>query len=778
MSDSSPPAAGPSGRLLRVLVHGRAAASVWLCVVIWLVYSQVGITHQDDWMSNPDLVEQVYPWFQLQASAFSRGEIPLWNPYQWGGQPLLGQVQPGLAYPPNWLLFALPLRDGFIGYRYLDWYFVLMHCFAGLSAYWLCRGLGCSRLAAVVGGLLFSLGGYVGRADWPQMLNGAAWGPLALLAALRRPDAARPLRPAALSGAALGMAWLAGHHQVPLYLSLAAAALWALRMLASNEPWRARLAPPAAYFSVAVLCSGLQTIPAWEYGRHAARWVGAAVPLAWNETVPYAVHNALSSRPHRLLGILFPNILDHYDQFLGVVGLFLAVLGVVAFWAMGAESNPARRLVVRALVVLAVASLFLALGGHTAVHGVLYALLPMVEKSRTPAAFSALFSIAGAALAAFGVDALRQRLVTGFLRTAAKILAALGAVLFVGAAFLFYASGTVFPFEDRFVASALVALLLAALLAAWTVRTGENSAPAEPAVSWPLLATGLVFLLVAELSMSALEPLVPKTDATKRSAYRERLAHRDVAEFLKRQPPGSRAELSPDDLGGALGDIHQVPVFQGSTASVPSSVWDLRLATPRNQQLYGVGHYVGRQPPKLPDGSVLAEAPIAEFGDGLRAWKLPGALPRVWLTHRTESVPDLNQLRARLNEPARDLGASAVFVGEAPPLPPCPQGAGPESARVVDYRMNFVAMEVQAACPALLVLSDNAFPGWKASVDGQPQPLLRPWHALRGVLLSPGSHRVEMRYRPWSVWAGAASSLMGFLLMAGIVWRERNPGRR
>lgn len=775
MTDSSPPPAGFLGRLLRFLMHGRGAACLWLCVAIWLVYSQVGITHQDDWMSNPDLVEQVYPWFQLQASAFSRGEIPLWNPYQWGGQPLLGQVQPGLAYPPNWLLFALPLRDGMIGYRFLDWYFVLMHCFAALSAYWLCRGLGCSRLAAAVGGLLFSLGGYVGRADWPQMLNGAAWGPLALLPALRRAEEPSSLRPAALGGAAFGMAWLAGHHQVPLYLSLAAAALWAWRVLLAVQPWRERLTPPAAYFSVAILCSGLQTIPAWEYGRHAARWVGAAVPLAWNETVPYAVHQSLSSRPHRLLGVVFPNILDHYDHFLGVVGLSLVIMAIVAFWARRADHPPGHHLVVRALLVVAVASLFLALGGHTAIHGALYALVPMVEKSRTPAAFSALFSIAGSALAAFGVDALRQRLATRFLRGAAKTLAALGAVLFVGAAFLFYANGTVFPFEDRFVATALVALLLAALLAAWTARGHDDPGIDSPTVSWPFLASGLLFLLVAELSLSALEPLVPKADPAKRSAYRERLSHRDIAEFLKQQPPGSRAELSPEDLGGALGDIHQVPVFQGSTASVPASLWDLRLATPRTLQLYGVGHYVGHEPPKLPDGSTLPEAPVAAFADGLSAWKLPAALPRVWLTHRAESVADLDQLRAQLNEPSRDLQAAALFVGKAPPLPPCPQGAGPESARIVEYRMNFVAIEAQAACPALLVLSDNAFPGWEATVDGQPAPLLRPWHALRGVKLGSGSYRVEMRYRPWSVGAGAASSVLGFLLMAVLAWNRRVP---
>lgn len=760
-----------SGIVFASLLRRRGVACVLLCLLIALVYSQVGITHQYDWMSNPDLVEQVYPWFQLQASAFSRGEIPLWNPFQWGGQPLLGQVQPGLAYPPNWLLFALPLRDGMIGYRYLDWYFVWMHCFAALSAYALCRSLGSSRLAAVAGGLLFSLGGYVGRADWPQMLNGAAWGPLVLLAPLRGLAGPHPLRCAALGGAALGMAWLAGHHQVPLYLSLTAAALWLWHLRTTLVPWRTRLAPPAVFFTVAILCSGLQTIPAWEYGRHAARWVGAAVPLTWKETVPYAVHESLSSRPHRLLGILFPNILDHYDHYLGVVGLLLLLLGVVAFWANRDSSPPERSSVVRALAVLAILSLFLALGGHTAVHSVLYALVPMVEKSRTPAAFSALFSAAAAALAAFGFDALRHHLADSMVRLAAKVLALVGLTLFLGAAFLFYANGTVFPFEDRFVATALVSLLLAALLAAWAKQGSHHSAMA-PILSAPFLITALLFLLITELSMSALEPLVPKADPQKRSAYRERNLHRDVAKFLRRRPLGARAELRPEDLGGALGDLYQIPVFQGSTASVPESVWDLRLATPRTLQLYGVDTFVGAQPPPLPGGSAYVGAPLAEFENGLRAWQVPGALPRVWLTHRTESVPGLEQLRNALNDPARDLQNVAVFLGDAPRLPPCPEQSSPGTARLTEYRMNFVAIEVQSACPALVVLSDNAFPGWFATLDGAPTPILRPWHALRGVQVEPGTHRIEMHYRPWSGIAGAAASLLGFLLAAVIAWRD------
>src|SRR6266853_1490481 len=82
---------------------------------------------------------------------------------------LAGQGQPGVLYPPNWLLFLAPLRHGWIRQSFLHWYFVLIHFQAGLFCYWLCRDLKRSRAASLLSGLAFGLAGYVGTNNWPQM---------------------------------------------------------------------------------------------------------------------------------------------------------------------------------------------------------------------------------------------------------------------------------------------------------------------------------------------------------------------------------------------------------------------------------------------------------------------------------------------------------------------------------------------------------------------------------------------------------------------------------
>ena len=57
-------------------------------------YWKLTLTRQFEWMTGPDLAEQVLPWFQVQAREWHAGRLPLWDPYLWAGQPLLARRSP------------------------------------------------------------------------------------------------------------------------------------------------------------------------------------------------------------------------------------------------------------------------------------------------------------------------------------------------------------------------------------------------------------------------------------------------------------------------------------------------------------------------------------------------------------------------------------------------------------------------------------------------------------------------------------------------------------
>jgi hypothetical protein len=160
----------------RVLAR-RFMGPALLLVAVVLFYWKFTLSGQYEWMWSPDHAHQVVPWLNVAARQWHQGTFPWWDPHMWGGQPLLGQAQPGVAYFLNWILFSLPQKNGAFSADVLHWYLVTIHYMAAVFCYLLCRDLGRSVAASVIAGLVFSLMGYMGATDWPQMMNGAVWAP-------------------------------------------------------------------------------------------------------------------------------------------------------------------------------------------------------------------------------------------------------------------------------------------------------------------------------------------------------------------------------------------------------------------------------------------------------------------------------------------------------------------------------------------------------------------------------------------------------------------------
>src|SRR5450631_2159559 len=59
-----------------------------------------------------DPVWQFVPWLQLARHELAEGRLPLWNPYQDGGVPLLGNAISALGSPLLWPALAFGIRPG------------------------------------------------------------------------------------------------------------------------------------------------------------------------------------------------------------------------------------------------------------------------------------------------------------------------------------------------------------------------------------------------------------------------------------------------------------------------------------------------------------------------------------------------------------------------------------------------------------------------------------------------------------------------------------------
>ena len=104
-------------------------------------------------------------------------------------------------------------------------------------------------------------------------------------------------------------------------------------------------------------------------------------------------------------------------------------------------------------------------------------------------------------------------------------------------------------------------------------------------------------------------------------------------------------------------------------------------------------------------------------------------------------------------QPPRARSAGPVMVGEA---------------QIREYAAGHVQIEAAVDEPAIVVLSDAWMPGWTATVNGHPTPILHANVAFRAVEVPAGRSQIEFRYRTPGLTAGIAISCAAAAVIAGL----------
>jgi len=332
-----------------------------------------------------DPVWQFVPWVELARSELRSGRLPLWNPHQEAGQPLLGNGVSALGSPLLWPALALPLFPGW------NLSLLLRILVSGAGGWALARDLGRTRAASLLAAVVCALSGpFVAWLEHPQTLTAAAV-PWLLLAVRRNLYAEGAGRVAAVAWAT-ALVLAGGHHETALM-----AAVLALAFLAAERADRRGVGRSVGG---ALLGAGLAApllLPFLEYLFRSAAWEGA--------------DRHVTTLPLRdLLRFVRPS-LEGSHPIEGAAHLSLAVLPLVVFGAWAGRRERGGR-----VLVVAAALLLLAAYDNP---------LARLLSSGTPVRWSRtllLLPVPAALLAARGLDELVRR-AGGAWRAAAPALA-------------------------------------------------------------------------------------------------------------------------------------------------------------------------------------------------------------------------------------------------------------------------------------------------------------------------------------------------------------------
>jgi hypothetical protein len=715
----------------------------------------------------------------------AHGAMPQWNPYIFGGLPFVAATHGDTFHPIVLLRLVLPTDLAINGS------FLVHLVLAGFFTYLFLRGFGLPWIAAVAGGIAYQLTGQVaslvnsghdGKIIVSSLLPLALWG----LTRWMRDGRWAGVGTLALS---VGLAVLSPQLQMAYYLLLASG-LFAL-YLAFLDPDRPaprvasrRLAGALAGVLLGGALAAVQVLPFLQYIPYSPR-AGEGESTGWAHATSWAMP------PEELLNTLLPqfsglrdrysgrNFFKHHSEYLGVGTLILATIGV---------TQTSRSRLRWAFVGLAAFFLTFALGGATPFFRLWYALLPMVSKARAHSMAFYIVSFAVAVWAALGVERILQR--EGRIRTLTGWLVALGVLLLLTVTGVLSSAARAFadPAKIENVAANREALTWGA------VRVALFGA-ATLGVVWAwgrgrlreLPFATLLFALVGfdlysiDRQFFVFSPRAAELFAPDAITQRIAATPKPYRVLDLPQAPtyaGSNLMLYgiPQVLGYHSFQIRYYNDLLGGKNAWRNlfsslSLWKLIgirfVIAPDSIQVPGFRRVLGPVPASTGRTAYLYEADVAPP----YARVVPGAV-KVAAERLVPTLLDPRMDFDRLVLFDQDEGVTPAPLTEMPP-------PSRSRAMVTSWepgRMT-VSLDPAPGAASYVVVAENWYVDWQATVDGAAAPVLRGDASLITVPVPAGARRVELVYRSARYRTGRLVSILASLLVAGCFVRPALAGR-
>jgi hypothetical protein len=702
------------------------------------------------WVFHPDML--------VARSQLRDLRLPIWNPDQGGGQPLLASQQVAALFPLNWPADVFPF------WQSLEWIALLKLLVAGVGTVLFLRSLALRLLPSLFGAVAFTFSTYL--VDWLAHPHANVYIllPWLLLAGDRVVTRGR-VRDASLLAVAVGLSLLGGHPESSLLVLLAAAGWWGFRIWESprgSEETRPQVARTgwllAAGVVGGVLVSAVTLVPFAEMltqSQDASRSGGPGprsmlesflLPERWGRPDKFSLPGGASNYQERTayfgaLPLLF-----------GVAGMVIRTRAVQVFFA--------------ALGLLA-----LGLAIDIPVYSDLAARLPGLDVINRTRALS-VCTFAGATLAALGLQALMDA------ERVERRRIALAALLAIAPPMLWLATrvdwGTPLgdalanlPTLDHRPSEAAVVEFATALR--WAVLA-LAAAALMLMVAWrPRLATGaaVVAIAITGADLVTLDrgylPAIPLAVAD--PPLPAAILEAQAWDGHQRVTGGSGLEPNLASRFGLRGArIHALPVLKRRNMlwfGLGGGGMLQRLdSTPRRLASLYAAKYVF-----VDAGQTLSDRNAHRVSPGL--FENRAALPRAWVAYdwSLASTPEQSLAVLRAQRQQDDM-RRPVIEGASPPASRGEPAPDPAPAQFTEDSDERIRLSVDAKRAGYLVLSDTYYPGWQATVDGRRAEIQPADVAFRAVAVPAGRHTVAFEYNPLSVRVGGALSLAGLVAIA------------
>ncbi len=720
----------------------------------------------------PDTLRQLYPWKTLSIQLLKEGQLPLWNPYNFAGSPLLANFQSAVFYPLNIFYVMFP--------QHVAWtlLILLQPALAFVFTYFYCQKIGLSKLASSFSGVTFAFSlFFTVWLEYNTIDHVILWLPLVLLSLEHLRDNLKPNWMVILVFA-LTSSFLAGHPQIFFYLFLFAFCyvLYLKKNVTQSIPLLFLMLLPLGIAAFQLL-PGLELISLSSRSPH----------------VPNDLINKILIQPWQLIMAIVPDFFGNPatrnywlgDTYIGKASsIGLVPLFFIIFLFFQRKQNYVRFFMASGLITLLLTT-------HNPLTLLLYRLEIPILSTSSPTLMMFVFAFSMAMLAGFGIDAWRNTKLSahGFiliilpitlfflcLWVGVLVIPKLGIVSWgvnlIGAKRILLYNTIIVGIcssllyvarrKSMFMNVILVLLLLFQIFDLWYMFNKFN--PFSP-LSLIFPNTSIITLLQRNLGINrfwghgaaSIEP--------------------NFATQLALQSPEGYDPLYPKRYGEFIQaslNGHVQTKFTNQTRSdarIDPSSSDNFMANPfrlRILDLLGVRFVLDRPE----NASTTQSFPSDRFAlknkaDGWSVMENQKALPRIMLVGNYRTFRSPSEFESILFDKNFDP-TTTILLEESLPVD-LEKTNNKGEASVLSYTANTISIRTSADTGKLLFLSDVYYPGWLAMIDDAPTRIYRTNYAFRSIYVPKGVHTIRMVYEPSTFKIGTVISLMSIIATIGCI---------
>jgi hypothetical protein len=718
-----------------------------------------------------DALRQVIPWKAIGLELFKQGKFPLWNPYEFAGNPLLGNLQSSLLYPLNILFFwfSLPIAWSF--------YIVSQTFFCLIFSYLFFRSLKLGILPSLFGAIFFSLSGFmIVSLEWGTIGHTVLWLPF-ILWGINQYFQLYRLRYLLCILFGLVFSFFAGQVFYFLLILIIVVPYYLFSLSKSKDP---KLSIKLVWIPILgfFLLSAVQLIPTAELYSLSSRRLSTTN----NQTLEQfylPTTNWLTLITPDYFGN--PASFNFWGKEYGELMIFMgnSALLLFIYGLLFSRSRIAK--FYRCLLVLSLLMMI----KNPIIQFVHQFNLPLLSSS-APSRATVIFSWAVTVLAVLGLqEIIIKKKSDRHLLTAAAIH-----LLLLLIAWGWTLNRSFFP-ESKAISIAqrnlipATAIIFSSLIILWLYQRYKKNVLLGILIGISLIEPFyLAFKYLPFGETKYFFPSHPVISMLQQENRCDRFYGNWGAEVATNLPSfyGLRYPAGYDSLN--ILNYNQLAHAANNGGQLKTNLPRSDVFIPRENNDYkrrllgiaGVRIILDKQE----DFGVNPQKDL-EISSSDRyfwqqgAWKAyynPDYLPRPALFDHYRTITDSSQAVADFFNPDFDYKKELILSDKTdfPNLSLADKG----QAFITDCQADEVTIATHNPGNNLLFLSDAYYPGWKAYVDHQPAKIWRADYAFRAVYLAAGDHEVRFIYKPASFYWGMGLTLVGFACLVFYIIKKKN----